>query len=217
MNIFSPGYSTVFASSHPIVSTYKVPCRHRKSDYIINVYISFISKTTTFTFTECDYALGMENGMIQDYQISASAYSTATGSVGSKPPYMARFNLNTAAGYEKPYWQDPSPTNNWITVDLLATHEITKLMIQGAPTANDYIKSFSLTFSQDGLTWQDYLDTSGNIQVSLLNIWCLYRSAQMKLVFVYFYGFWFLRLALAFFALIVSVGCFILEFAFLLC
>ena len=108
----------------------------------------------------------MENGEIADYQISASEYRKIAQYV--QPPYNARLNRINFEGDEMPRWADPAPgTNNWIAVDLFTKHNITKVLIQGSSTGNDYITTFTLSFSQDGYIWHDYRNSSGTIAVRL--------------------------------------------------
>ena len=115
----------------------------------------------------CDYALGMEDRTISDYQITASSYYTSTSIMA--PPYRARLNDAGVLGLEYPYWQDPNPPDNWIQVDLLVVHTVASLALQGAPGASHYVQTFKLAHSLDLDTWT-YYSTAGGSSVSLNTI-----------------------------------------------
>jgi len=125
-----------------------VPCRGvlcREYKTVLFVYHFFV---------DCQAPLGMEDGRITDAQI------TATGShqsPGCSPQYA---RLNTAGSYLlfPSYAWCPKTTSDMehLQVDFGSVKTVTKVATQGRNYNSQYVKTFSLSFSNDSTTWIDY-------------------------------------------------------------
>ncbi|XP_042313402.1 coagulation factor V [Sceloporus undulatus] len=106
---------------------------------------------------DCSMALGMENGAIENAQITASSYKKTWWS--SWEPSLARLNLKGRTNA----WQAKSNNNQqWLQIDLLQPKKITGIITQGARsmTTEMYVKTFSILYSNDDSTWNSYVDDS---------------------------------------------------------
>ncbi|XP_054713671.1 uncharacterized protein LOC129223130 [Uloborus diversus] len=100
----------------------------------------------------CQEPLGMENGAIFDFQISASSFLKDTGN-----PVNARLDSNTA-------W---IPENNdkepFLKIDLLIPTNVTGVITRGRNDANEWVKVYQISHSLDGLHWENALESTRNI------------------------------------------------------
>ncbi|KAH0625018.1 hypothetical protein JD844_033026 [Phrynosoma platyrhinos] len=106
---------------------------------------------------DCSMPLGMENGAIENAQITASSYKKTWWS--SWEPSLARLNLKGRTNA----WQAKSNNNQqWLQIDLLQPKKITGIITQGARsiTTEMYVKTFSILYSNDDSTWKSYVDDS---------------------------------------------------------
>ena len=88
----------------------------------------------------------MQNGLIGDSAITASTeHSTATRAANGR--------LNHVAGYWKAGTRDRS---QWFQVDFGKTVNITQICTQGRPNANEWVKTYYLSYSVNGSTYKDY-------------------------------------------------------------
>ena len=73
-----------------------------------------------FSFTECKAPLGMKDRTISDQQISSSSVSGTC----CNPKYARLDN-------DKRWLSDSSDNNKWIKIDLINTHIVTGIIVQG--------------------------------------------------------------------------------------
>ncbi|XP_061589669.1 macrophage mannose receptor 1 [Cololabis saira] len=92
----------------------------------------------------CLQGLGVEDGNVTDYQLSASS------SIGFFTPEKARLNGNSC------WMPSGSATSSWIQVNLGETRKVTGIVIQGCPQTDHWITKFKIQHSTDGTTWTDY-------------------------------------------------------------
>ena len=93
--------------------------------------------------------MGMENGQIRDSQITTSSRcNTAT---------MGRLNFK-AGGGKKGAWVPNSfiVYNQWLQVDLDRYTVVTGIATQGRNDANQWVTSYMLQYSEDGVTFVYY-------------------------------------------------------------
>ncbi|CAL8266681.1 unnamed protein product [Lota lota] len=104
----------------------------------------------------CSVPLGMENGLIEDHQITAS--STATSwMAGPWKPSLARLNLRGTVNA----WQAKNvDMNQWLQIELTQVKKITGIITQGAKSLGKemYVISYALEYSDDGVHWTQYTD-----------------------------------------------------------
>ena len=91
-------------------------------------------------------SLGMEKGLILDGQITASSvYSTYR-------PATGRLNFGG--------WSPLTSENvdSWFQVDFETFTTVTSIFTQGHRSTSYWVKTFFLSFSNDGINFQDYLE-----------------------------------------------------------
>ncbi|XP_031566626.1 uncharacterized protein LOC116301675 [Actinia tenebrosa] len=99
----------------------------------------------------CFKRLGIEKGEILDSQITASSqYSNQTG------PENARLYLH-AEGARKGGWVAKiNDADQWLQADLGPVTKVNIIATQGRQDDRQWVKSYSVSFSQDGIFWEDY-------------------------------------------------------------
>ena len=103
-------------------------------------------------FVDCLEALGLESGKVNDSQLSASDnfpnFSSSKGRLNNEEAWCAR--------RKKQYLQ----------IDLLEVRHVSALATQGYKgTFPNYVKTYEITYSYDGVEWFHYEDDSGKIKV----------------------------------------------------
>ena len=95
----------------------------------------------------------MESGRITDDQISASSvYDSNYG------PTRARLNQPSDPPFSGAWSAGRgSPPNSWIQVSFLKETLVTAVITQGRPDYEQWVKRYSVEYTQDGLSW-DYID-----------------------------------------------------------
>ncbi|XP_035682843.1 neuropilin-1-like [Branchiostoma floridae] len=106
---------------------------------------------------ECLNSLGMESGVIPDSSITASSYYQA-----DLEPYRARLNSVAGGGA----WVAKTRDNREILqVDLGEIKQVTVTIIQGRNIADQWVKSYKLQYSTDGIDFWTYTDNDGSDMV----------------------------------------------------
>ncbi|XP_035700287.1 uncharacterized protein LOC118432774 [Branchiostoma floridae] len=138
----NPGvtYKNVIASNDTAFSVYCC-----KPDSVKTPSNQSIPKRADITnhFMGCNNPLGMESGVILRDQIRTSSIFDQKHS-----PNHAR--LNSVSSWK----MAENDTTPWIQVDLLDSHMLAGVIIQGGGKDGGYVSSFSLSFSIDGDQWQ---------------------------------------------------------------
>ncbi|XP_078666819.1 lactadherin-like [Branchiostoma floridae x Branchiostoma belcheri] len=107
--------------------------------------------------TVCRNPLGMESGAIPDASITASSFwSTA------HEPYRGR--LNGVAGVGA--WAARTNTiGEWLQVDLGEMKTVTGTISQGRSSQDQWVTSYKLQYSVDGVSWTTYASSDGSERV----------------------------------------------------
>lgn len=92
-----------------------------------------------------EIALGMQNGMIGNSQITASSYYRRGLSTS-----QARLNGPTSWSARR------SVVNQWIQVDLGQEQVVTAIATQGRGNAAQWVKTYSVSYSADGKIFRSY-------------------------------------------------------------
>ena len=104
-----------------------------------------------FLCIACPEPLGMESRKITDGQITASTeFNVAHGATNG--------SLNFKAGDGKTgAWSAlRNDVHQWLQVDLGAETEVTGVQIQGRQDADQWVTSFTISYSSDGTTYTPY-------------------------------------------------------------
>ena len=104
----------------------------------------------------------MESYFIQDSQITASS----EWDVGHEAR-NARLNLQASSGIRTGGWvAGQNILNQWLQVDFIKTVTLVKVATQGRMDADQWVTSFSLSYSMDGNVFKVY-QQSGSDKVSV--------------------------------------------------
>jgi len=120
----------------------------------------------------CCLDLGMASKFIQDYQMKGSSFHW--GHPANCGPQFGR--LNHQIGEYPPticpgFHSGAGNPNPWHQVDLGIPHQITSIGLQkyddGGGGVN-YVRRFSVKYSNTSLLWFDYTDNLGSVKVYLI-------------------------------------------------
>ena len=101
---------------------------------------------------DCSEALGLESGKVNDSQLSALSYFPMFG------PWEGRLNNEKA-------WCT-SVNNQYLQIDLLEVRRVSALATQGYKGRfSNYVKTYEIEYSYDGVKWFDYEDDRGKKKV----------------------------------------------------
>ena len=115
---------------------------------------------------ECDKALGMENGLIADGQITASSYLS-----GSHEPFLARLHLKPVPLGRIGAWASLyNDLNQWLQVDFGRQYNVSRIATQGRQDISQWVSKYKLQFSEDGVMFYNYTNELGQIKVSTLSL-----------------------------------------------
>ena len=105
-------------------------------------------------FVDCSEALGLESGKVSDSQLSASNHLPMFS------PLEGRLN-NKKAWCTYMYLRD-----QYLQIDLLEVRHVSALATQGYKgKRTNYVKTYEIKYSYDGVKWFDYEDASGKKKV----------------------------------------------------
>ena len=94
----------------------------------------------------------MQNGLISDSQISASSEWNSNHGPSNSRLFYAPHNGRTGAWSSK-----KNDINQWLQIDFKRPTAIVGISTQGRTARfNQYVKSYTLSYSQDGLSFQAY-------------------------------------------------------------
>ncbi|GIX94553.1 SCO-spondin, partial [Caerostris darwini] len=134
-------------SDTPVINTFPEPVEDR---YFRLVPLSYNNKPGLrlellgcYHPYVCQEPLGMESGTIYDFQITASSSLNP-----ELYPVNARLDSDTAWA---PKLDDSDP---YIQVDLIVPTNITGVMTRGRNDANEWVKTYEIEFSDNGLEWE---------------------------------------------------------------
>ena len=105
----------------------------------------------------------MEGGNISDEQITASTTHSSMF-----VPRNARLNYQGDYGRKGGWVSSHNDYNQWLQVDFIKKVKLDKVATQGRHNYNQWVISYSLSYSMDGNNFQLYKQC-GEVQVSFLN------------------------------------------------
>ena len=126
----------------------------------------------------CDEALGMQNGKIPDSAISAS---TEYGS--SYKAIHGRLHLLVASGRVGAWAARTNDVHQFLQVNFGDWKKVTRVTIQGRQDADQWVKSFSLSYGYDPVFFQSYKENGTKI-VSYWKRWLVLMQFSLP-VFPY--------------------------------
>ena len=93
----------------------------------------------------------MESGKIVDGQITASTNCNAEEGASN-----ARLNFKAGEGKTGAWSARTSDVHQWLQVDLRVKTEVTAIMIQGRQDYDEWVKTFTISYSSDGTKFTPY-------------------------------------------------------------
>lgn len=109
----------------------------------------------------CSTPLGLEDGRIQNKQISASSFKKSWWGDYWEPS-LARLNAQGRVNA----WQAKANNNKqWLQVDLLKIKKVTAIVTQGCKSLSSemYVKSYTIQYSDQGVIWKSYRQKSSMV------------------------------------------------------
>ena len=99
----------------------------------------------------CSVSLGVE-----DKRITDGAF-TASSSVDDRHrPSLARLNILSDGKHMAAWCPKLKSTNQWLQIDLGEITAVTKVATQGRYNSEDSVKTYTLSYSVDGMHWTGY-------------------------------------------------------------
>lgn len=118
----------------------------------------------TFTIEDCFDSLGLESGYIEDCQIrSSSAYNTSFG------PEYGRLNIDGGWGPGTRFYP-PYVGYDYYEVSFGGLYRFTGIKMQVGPANQSYVESYRLSYTDDGLIWNDY-EEGGQVKIFENDYW----------------------------------------------
>ena len=106
----------------------------------------------------------MEDGRILDTQIRASSeYDDNVGAANG------RLNLQSSGSRSGGWAAGTINVNQWLQVDLLGQKDISEIKTQGRDCCDQFVKTYTISYSNDGTTFTDYKDQSPSASVKVRN------------------------------------------------
>ncbi|CAF0807290.1 unnamed protein product [Brachionus calyciflorus] len=122
--------------------------------------IIFLLNLITYLNACADGPLGMSNGEIKDWQISASSTYPSMWDPDCHEKFSRLYVENGKAWCAK-HRSDAE----WLQIDLGVSAKITGVIIQGRTGKQEWVTSFMISFSTDAFQWQYITDKYGNQKV----------------------------------------------------
>ncbi|XP_031573510.1 lactadherin-like [Actinia tenebrosa] len=107
-----------------------------------------------YNCSACESPLGMEDGRIQNSQITASSYFDKRFY-----PWLARLNLEATLEHQGSWTAGQKMVGEYIQIDLGRMYKLTKVATQGRVPADwhtQWVTKYSLAYRADDPTWTDY-------------------------------------------------------------
>ena len=101
--------------------------------------------------------LGMNSGAISDAQITASSQYDINHAAR-----QARLHFKKAGSKQGSWSARTNDFNQWLQVDLGWYTIVTRVATQGRNAANQWVTTYRLQYSDDGVTFQFYKETRDN-------------------------------------------------------
>ena len=152
------------------------------SNSSIIIFICLALNCPAAAWLTCQQPLGLEDGRIQDFQLTASS-SFQPASVGSA---MGRLNseLRGGAWCPRSFISQETGLQEFLEVDLLQEHTITGVITQGRfanGQGQEYAEHFQLQYWRDDMeAFVDYVDNTGKVPVLPGNL-NTYEAARVLL------------------------------------
>ncbi|KAL9978603.1 hypothetical protein ACROYT_G016139 [Oculina patagonica] len=103
----------------------------------------------------CSVSLGLEDKRIPD-----SAFTASSSYDNRHRPSLARLNILSDGKHMGAWCPKAKSTNQWLQIDLGEFTAVTKVATQGRYNSEDRVKTYTLSYSVDGMHWTGYKQRS---------------------------------------------------------
>ena len=118
----------------------------------------FISSHFSLPACKDPKALGMQRGKIPDSRITdSSKWDRNWG------PRYGRLHGNKSWIAGRPPY-----TNEWLQIDFKYKATVTEILTQGRPNVNQWVKNYTIAYSDDGVNFTTYKGDKGQVKVSII-------------------------------------------------
>jgi len=107
----------------------------------------------TFTGKLCNRPLGMQNRRIRNVAITSSSRWD-----NNHAPYLARLQNQRRGRYMGGWSAGANNAFQWLQIDLGRPSKVVRISTQGRPTVNQWVTSYYLLYSQDGVYFAFYFE-----------------------------------------------------------
>ena len=147
-------------------------------------YSCFLSPILYQTARSCFLPLGLESGHLPDSALSASTSVNA-----DHIPQFGRLNKIPASGKAGAWCAKSNDGNQWLQISFGRQTTVTKVATQGRYETNQWVTSYSLSYSVDGTHWVWYRLSDGHIKVWLTcsvfsGNYCSMRNQKMSFILI---------------------------------
>ena len=146
-------------------------CPAPKTCYAVFLFfvVVYLFKANILLAAEsCVIPLGIESGHLPDDTLSASSYYSA-----NYYPHFSRLNNIYQKGNDGSWCTKTNDGNQWLQVNFGRETTVTKVATQGRNNGGEWVISYSLSYSTDGIHWASYTLMDGHIKVDHQSSCCL--------------------------------------------
>ena len=119
----------------------------------------------SFAAQSCVIPLGIESGHLPDSALSASSSASA-----HYYPQLSRLNKIFKSGNYGAWCAGSNDGNQWLQVNFGRETTVTKVATQGRNNGVNWVRSYSLSYSTDGIHWAQHTLTNGHVKVTAVKV-----------------------------------------------
>lgn len=116
-----------------------------------NVWVYFAIRNCIYFADRCEAPLGFQDYRVRNSMMTASSYTSYHYSAR-----LARIQERNVGSYRGGWYPKYNRRNEWIQVDLGTAARISKVATQGRYDANQFVKTYTLSYSNNGQKFTQY-------------------------------------------------------------
>jgi len=93
---------------------------------------------------------------MEDKRIPDAAFTASSSVDNNHRPSLARLNVLSDGKHVGAWCPKVKSTNQWLQIDLGAITAVTKVATQGRYNSEDRVRTYTLSYSVDGIHWTGY-------------------------------------------------------------
>ena len=146
----------------------RIPLHALRQKHVMPCFFLFVQANILLAAKSCVIPLGIESGYLPDDALSVSSYYDAR----YYPPF-SRLNNIYQKGNDGSWCAKSNDGNQWLQVNFGRETTVTKVATQGRNNGAEWVISYSLSYSTDGIHWASYTLMDGHIKVYQQSNCCL--------------------------------------------